>query len=72
MEIERIAVSVNEARRAIGLSRTSMYQAIRTGRIPSIRIGRRILIPVSSLAHLLDQAGAETIPDEAAEKNASS
>ena len=43
----------DEVRRCLPLSRTAVYEAIRTGDIPSVRIGRRILIPKSALAQRL-------------------
>jgi excisionase family DNA binding protein len=52
-----LVLSVDEARELLGLSRGLMYEAIRSGQIPSIRIGRRILIPKVSLQQLLDEAG---------------
>ena len=53
----RLVLSVKEARGQLGLSRGLMYEALRTGQIPSIRIGRRILIPRAALERLLDEAG---------------
>jgi len=53
----RLVLSVKEARGRLGLSRGLMYEALRTGQIPSIRIGRRILIPRVALERLLDEAG---------------
>ncbi len=53
----RLVLSVKEARGQLGLSRGLMYEALRTGQIPSIRIGRRILIPRVALERLLDEAG---------------
>lgn len=39
------------------LSRPSVYKALKEGTIPSIRIGRRRLIPVSALKKYLENAG---------------
>ena len=56
MESDRLAVSVEQARRQLGLSRGLMYEAIHSGQIPSIRIGRRrIIIPLAALNRLLEQ-----------------
>lgn len=49
--------SPEEAKKILKISRGLVYEAIRTGQIPSIRIGRRILIPRSGLERLLDEAG---------------
>lgn len=54
---ERIVFTVEEAREKLGISRGLMYEALRRGEIPSIRVGRRILIPCLALEKLLDQAG---------------
>lgn len=51
----RLVLSVEETRQQLGLSRGLMYEAIRRGQIPSIRIGRRILIPRVALEKLLDE-----------------
>ncbi|HUV52204.1 MAG TPA: helix-turn-helix domain-containing protein [Dehalococcoidia bacterium] len=50
---ERWTFTVEEARIRLGLGRSSMYEALRRGEIPNIRIGRRILIPRASLEQLL-------------------
>jgi excisionase family DNA binding protein len=38
----------------LGLSRNTVYQNLRTGAIPSIKIGRRALIPKAALRRLLE------------------
>jgi excisionase family DNA binding protein len=55
---ERLTLSVVEAARALGISRASAYSAIHEGRIPAIRVSkRRLVVPVSALRRLLDEAG---------------
>ena len=54
---ESLVFTVEEARGKLRISRGLMYEAIRRGEIPSIRLGRRILIPRLALEKLLDQAG---------------
>lgn len=49
----KLTMTVNEAALALGLSRNSCYQAVEMGSIPSIRIGKRILIPRYALEKLL-------------------
>ena len=51
---ERVVLNVEEARVLLGLSRGLMYEAIRRGEIPSLRVGRRILIPRAALMRLLE------------------
>jgi len=55
-DVVRLVLSVEEARRLLGLSRGLMYEAIRTGQVPSVRIGRRILIPRHALEQMLGKA----------------
>ncbi len=46
-----------DAGQALGLSRNSTYEAIARGDIPSIRIGKRILVPLAALERLLKVGG---------------
>jgi excisionase family DNA binding protein len=52
-DANRLTLSVEEAGKMLGLSRGLMYEAIRRGEIPSIRVGRRILIPRAALYRML-------------------
>jgi excisionase family DNA binding protein len=47
--IEPVAVSVENAARAIGLSRTTVWELVRGGELPAKRIGGRVLIRVTDL-----------------------
>ncbi len=58
-EFSRKTLTVTEAAACLGLSRGTAYQAVREGSIPSIRIGRRILVPVHALEAMLFGATAE-------------
>lgn len=49
-----LAVSVPEAGRLIGLSRSSAYAAVQRGEIPSVRIGGRVLVPLRQLEELVN------------------
>ena len=42
-----------ETGHAIGLSRSASYDAAKSGDIPTIRIGKRILVPTAALRRLL-------------------
>jgi excisionase family DNA binding protein len=52
---EPLTYSVREAAQLLGLSRNSVYQACLKGEIPSVRIGRRILIPKAKLRQQLGE-----------------
>lgn len=43
-----------DAGKALGLGRNATYEAIARGEIPSVRIGKRILVPRAALQRLLD------------------
>jgi excisionase family DNA binding protein len=53
----RLTLTVEEAARELGIGRTSAYTACRAGEIPSLRVGRRLLIPRTALDALLASAG---------------
>lgn len=57
---DKLCLSVNEVAIILGLSRNATYQAIRRGQIPSIRVGKRILVPRVALQAMLTQ-GTVTI-----------
>ena len=49
--------SVEEAGRVLGLGRAAAYEAARRGQIPTLRIGKRVLVPIKALERLLENAG---------------
>ena len=52
--MEKKTYTVPEAAEALGIGRNAAYEAARTGQLPTIRIGKRILVPVVALERLLD------------------
>ena len=66
---EKLVLSVEEARKMLGLSRGLTYEAIRNGEIPSIRIGHRILIPKVALERMLGVSG-NAVPESGAKDSA--
>jgi excisionase family DNA binding protein len=61
--MERLTVTVTEAAVILGVSRTSAYELVRAGTLPSVRLGRRIVITRRSLEDLVGGA----LPDDWAE-----
>ncbi len=59
---QRLTMTVEEAAVVLGISRATPYDAVSRGEIPSIRIGRRILIPKVALERMLDGAGDGSQP----------
>jgi excisionase family DNA binding protein len=56
---ERKALSVVEAGRAVGISRATIYRLIDQGRLASVKIGSRRLVPVGEIDALLAKAVAK-------------
>ena len=52
--MERLTYTVTEVAQLLGISRGSAYTHVRTGEIPSITIGGRIVVPRRALDVLLD------------------
>jgi excisionase family DNA binding protein len=55
----RLVVSVQEAARACGLSRATMYRLISAGKLTTVKIGSRRLVPITALDNLLEKAAAK-------------
>jgi excisionase family DNA binding protein len=56
LEHERRTLTITETAKALGVSRNKAYEAGRRGEIPTIKIGKRILVPVVALERLLQGA----------------
>jgi excisionase family DNA binding protein len=54
MDDDRLTLDVATAGRLLGLSRPSAYKAAHGKLIPTIRIGRRLLVPKVQLERLLN------------------
>jgi excisionase family DNA binding protein len=51
--LERRVVTLTEAAVILRISRGSAYEAARRREIPTIRIGRRLLVPTAALERML-------------------
>ena len=58
MKVSKSTLTVEETAELLGISRGLAFQAVARGDIPSIRIGRRILVPVDRLRTLLQGSSA--------------
>ncbi len=52
---EDLVMSVESAAKALHISRNLAYEAARDGRLPCIRIGRRLLVSRHALEKLLEE-----------------
>jgi excisionase family DNA binding protein len=55
-QTERKTLTITEASKALGVSRNKAYEAARRGEIPTIKIGKRILVPLAALERMLQGA----------------
>ena len=49
----RPTMTVAEAAELIGVSRATAYEAVRSGALPQIRLGRRIVVPTATVLSML-------------------
>jgi excisionase family DNA binding protein len=52
-------LTVERARELLGIARSTAYDAVRTGEIPSIRLGRKIVVPTAALLRMLHLCDVE-------------
>ena len=55
MEAERLTLTVEETAKILGIGRQLAYDRIKTGEIPVIKVGRRLLVPRRALEKLLEE-----------------
>ena len=66
MNRERQTYKVEEAAKILGIGRNLAYELVRSGKIPSLRLGRRIVVPKGAFDRLLSGDGAERQTPDAA------
>jgi excisionase family DNA binding protein len=59
MTTDRLAVTIAEASRMTSLSRGTIRGYARTGRIKTVKVGRRRIVPISALENLV-RSGVDT------------
>lgn len=63
---EKLTYSVEEAGRALGVSRNTAYAAARSGEIPVVRFGGRLLVPRRALERMLEERASNASREVAA------
>lgn len=56
MNVTKLTFSVAEAAAALGVGRTGVYQLIKDGQLPKLKVGSRTLIPRGALDAFVDSA----------------
>ena len=62
MHDDRHVLSVAEAAKALGISRTLAYELVARHELPFLRLGRRIVVPRHALEELLGLASPVASP----------
>ena len=57
----RLVLSVTEAAGLLGISRGLAYELVARGELPSLRLGRRIVVPRRALEALLEAEVADPV-----------
>ena len=52
---DKLTFSVEEAAKLLGIGRNLCYDKVKTGEIPVLKIGRRLLVPKAALEKLLNE-----------------
>lgn len=61
--MKKLCCSIEEAAAALGIGRTAAYEAARVGEIPTIRIGKRLLVPIQALEDKLMRSLPDPLSD---------
>lgn len=56
-------LTVTETAHLLRISRGLAYEMVKDGRLPSLRLGRRILVPRSALERILAEAAGDQSPE---------
>ena len=56
MSTERQTLKIDEAAKILGISRNTAYDAVKSGQVPTVKIGRRLLVPRAALERMLETA----------------
>lgn len=51
---QRATMTVADAAEVLGISRSTAYELVRSGSLPALRLGRRIVVPTHALSDLLN------------------
>jgi len=57
---DRLTLTVEQAGKMLGISRATAYQLANQGKLPAIRLGRRLLISKAGLERMVNEARTKT------------
>lgn len=59
-DLRPITVKIPEARRMTGIGRSKLYELIKAGDIPTIKVGSMTLVSIKGIEGFLKKCGQET------------
>jgi excisionase family DNA binding protein len=63
LPIECQTLKIEEAAKILGISRNTAYDAVKSGQVPTVKIGRRLLVPKAALERMLEGAGIISVQE---------
>ena len=61
MTVEKATYTITEVAKILGVSRNNAYEAVKTGKLRAIHIGRRVLVPRAAIEALLGKTAGAAI-----------
>ena len=58
-----MTLTVEEAGELLGISRALAYEMARTGKLPVLRFGKRIVVPKKAIENMLEPSVPNTVHD---------
>ena len=59
---QRLLLRIPEVAETLGIGRTKIYEMIATGELPTVRVGRAVRIPVSTLQKWVEEREQQNMP----------
>ena len=56
----RLVVTIAEAAKLLGISRSFAYELVKRGELPVVRLGRRQLVPKEALSRLMESVAQQS------------
>jgi excisionase family DNA binding protein len=56
MSMEKLTLTVEQAGELLGISRALAYEMARTGKLPTLRFGKRIVVPRKAIETMLESS----------------
>jgi excisionase family DNA binding protein len=69
MESPRLVLTLQQAAEALQCSVRHLQRLVKAGRIPSVRLGARVVIPIERLRQFLSEQQAEAVSSSSASEN---